>query len=237
MTKPLFTTILLLGGIAALSVSPSLAASKTYDRAAFTGVDIGSSLDARIEIGPIQSIRAETADQVNLDKLHVEVVNGRLRAFMERSVWDLVSFSDPHVAITIVTPSLDALSASAAAEVIASGMTGSKLTVEVSSSADIKVAHIDTQSIAISASSAGTLDLDGACVSGTVQISSGASISGAALECVDLNIEASSGASGVLFASGQVNAQVSSGANIQLAGHPDHVDDEVSSGADVDVLR
>lgn len=231
------TKILLLGGIAALLASPAVAASKTYDRAAFTGVDIGSSLDANIEIGAIQLIRAETADQTNIDKLRIEVVNGRLRAWMERSVWDLVSFSDPHVTITIVTPSLAALSASAASDVVASGMTGSKLTIDVSSAADIKVEHIDAQSIAINASSAGTLDLNGACVTGTVQISSGGSISGKALECVDLNIEASSGASGVLFASGQVNAQVSSGANIQLAGNPDHVDDEVSSGADVEVLR
>jgi hypothetical protein len=235
MNKSILSAVLL-GGMTLLTI-PAAAASKTYYRAAFTGVQIESSLNAKIEIGAVQSIRAETADVADLDKLQVEVVNGNLRAWVDRGLWDLVSFNDPRVTITIVTPSLTALSANATSKVVASAMIGDKVSIDVASSADIIVKRIKTRSLDLSASGAGTLDLSGICAIGKVQISSGASISGKALECVDLAVEASSGGSGVLFASGQVDAQVSSGANIQLAGHPDHVDDEVSSGADVTVLR
>lgn len=227
----------LLGGIVALHTLPAAAAARTYDSAPFTGVRIESSLNASIEIGAVQSIRAETADVADLDKLRFEVVDGHLRAWIDRDLWDLALFNNPRVTITIVTPSLIALSADAASNVVASAMTGDKVSIDVASGADITVRRIAARLADLSASSAGTLDLSGTCANGNVQISSGASISGKALECVDLAIEASSGGSGILFASGQVDAQVSGGANVQLAGHPDHVDDEVSSGADVTVLR
>jgi hypothetical protein len=219
----------------ATSAIPAFAASETYDREAFTKARIDTSIKAKIVVGPSQSISAEAADPATFEDLRIEVVNGKLHAWMEDDFWDFVTFRDRDVTLTITVPVLDAIAATSSADIAVSGATGA-LEVAASSSATIALTGVQLDKPRFDASSSADIDVDGSCTSATVSVSSSATISGDRFECVDLKVTASSSADARLFASGQVDAEVSSSANLVLLGDPDHVDDDVSSSGNVDVL-
>jgi hypothetical protein len=227
----------LVAGSLVISALPVAAATRTIAVPSFTGVAIDSSLVAKITVGGPQAITVEGAGDANLDKLRLEVTDGRLLAHIERDFWDYVTLNDPRITVSITVPALSEVKASAASDVDVSGLKGEELRLDASSAARLTVGGVDADKLHLSATSAGQLMLDGNCVVARVELSSGASIGGEGLECVDLDIDASSAGRAVLFATGQVNASASSGAEVRLAGHPNHVDDEENSGGNVELLN
>jgi hypothetical protein len=230
------TQIVLAAGVLALATFPALADSKTYDVAAFDRAEFSSSVSATIVIGPTQSVVAEAADPAVLEDLRVQVVAGRLNVWLESDFWDLFSFRSDDVHVSVTVPALTGIVANSSADVKASGIAGEAIDVEVSSSASVVLTDLAVKSARLEASSSGDLVLDGTCVTASVQVSSSATVAGDRFECVDLDIDASSSAKARLFATGQVNADVSSSAKVELFGKPAHVDDDVSSSGDVDVI-
>lgn len=227
----------LLAGTLVASALPAKAATKTIEVPSFIGITIESSLIAKVEVGGPQSIRVEGAGQDNIDKVRLEVINGHLRAYIERDVWDYVAFNDPRITLSITVPSLTYIEASAASDVTASGLDEDELHLAANSGSRLVVDAIKSRNAHLSATSGADLMLSGVCDTASVELSSGGVIGGEGFECIDINIEASSGGHALLFASGQVNANASSGAEVRLAGYPDHVDDEENSGGNVEVLR
>lgn len=231
----LLTTIAAAALCTGLLSTPILAESRSFELEPFTAASFESDVNATITVGTAQTISVDARSAADLEDLRIEVVNGKLHAWVESDFWDFVAFRDRHISITVTVPALDRLDASAGSAVEATGMSG-EIVIDASSGATIKLAAIDAQSARINASSGSQLRLDGQCLTANVQISSGASLAGKGFECGDIEVDASSGSNATLFATGHVQANASSGATVELAGHPAHVDDDVSSGGDVDTL-
>lgn len=224
-------------GLMALATGTAFAEIRAVDASPFTSASFDSQLIGSIVVGGPQSITIEADNSGDLDDVRFEVTNGLLRVWRTTDFGDVLALRGGDVKVTITVPSLEALSANAASRIEAHGMTGESVEISVSSSASLVARDITAHSMRVEASSAGMLVLAGTCETVHVEMSSAAQIAAGTLECVDISINGSSASRALLFASGNVTADVSSAAQIELAGHPRHVDDEVNSGADVNILE
>jgi hypothetical protein len=228
--------LILAGTIVAMNSTNALAASRTLELPAFTKASISSGIEAKFVVGATQSVMVGADNAADFDNVHITVVDGRLKASMDFDFWDFITFSRHTISLTVASPSLQSLNADSGARVDATGMAGDVM-IAASSGADLRVHNIAAGAATIDASSGSTIWLEGSCDTADVQNSSGALIGAARFECTDLDVQASSGSSALLHAKRQVNAFVSSGAKVSLGGNPEHVDDEVSSGGDVDIVK
>ena len=229
--KAVFAAVLLfasLGGVA-------LGASKTYELDAFTAVDISNGIEARIEVGPAQSVRAESAREADLEDLIVTVENGKLHARTDWDILDIFAFAQRRITLHVTVPALDAAEASSGADIEVKGMSGEKVELESSSGADIEAQDVAGRVIRINLSSGADISVDGACGSADMDISSGATLRAERLACADVAVNASSGATARIFASASLRANASSGAAIEVSGKPASVDKEESSGGEIEI--
>jgi hypothetical protein len=191
---------------------------------------------ADLVVGGPQSVVIEAAHGEDLDDVRYQVVNGKLDVWIERDFWDIVSFRDRQVTVTITTPSLDALEASAGSEVSAKGVAGETVRISASGTASIAVDEIVAGDIDVEVSSNSRVALSGTCEMIEADVSSTALVNARDLVCLTADIAASSASQSVFHVTGDVVADVSSAAQVVLVGDPDHVDDEESSAGEITVL-
>jgi hypothetical protein len=215
----------------------ALAETRTIDLGMFTSAAFESNLSAKIVVGGAQSVTIEGNNAADLDDVRFEIVNGKLRVWRDMDIWDYLALRGDDVMITITVPELDGIEASAASGVEAVGITGDALKVAVSSAAIVVIRDVDVSSADIQVSSAGQLLIAGKSKTAQIDTSSAGIIGARDFDVVDVDITASSASRTVMFASGLVTADASSAALIEIAGNPLHVDDEVNSGADVNILQ
>jgi hypothetical protein len=222
-------------GVMVLAATASQAESRTYDLDAFTAVDISSGINAEIAVGGAQTVRAESPYVEELDELIIEVRDGKLSARTDWSILDFFSFGERQITLFITVPALDSAEASAGADIEVSGMSGDAVRLNASSGADIDAKAAAGKSFRIDVSSGADITIDGACGIAEVDASSGATLRAEDLECADVDVNASSGATARIFAGTSVKANASSGADIEVHGRPAKVEEEESSGGDVDI--
>jgi hypothetical protein len=232
--------LLLSAAVAAiLSISTAgtaAAASKTFDVEAFTAVEIGSGLDAVVTVGGAQAIIAESPTQEELDELIIEVRDGKLKAWTDWDILDLFDWAgDRQTRITITVPALTEVAANSGADVDVSAIAGDSISLSASSGADLSVAGASGKSFDLNASSGADLRVEGTCESAKVDSSSGSDLRADRLLCQSVDANASSGASADVHATGTLTANVSSGATLNVYGKPATVDDNVSSGGDLEL--
>lgn len=222
-------------GLLLSTTGAALSASKTYEVGSFTAVEISSGIHATIEVGPAQSVRAESPRQRDLDDLVVEVRNGKLRAYSDWNLLDLFNFAGPRIDMVITVPALDDAEANSGADIALTGISGKTVALTSTSGAGIDATGVAGKTIRIEVTSGANIDVRGACGNADVEVTSGANLRADRLECADVDVNASSGASASVFASSSVKADASSGANIDVRGKPASVDIDESSGGDVDI--
>jgi hypothetical protein len=215
----------------------ALAETRTIDLGTFTSAAFESHLSAKIVVGGEQSVTIEGNNPADLDDIRFDIVNGNLRVWRDMDVWDYLAFRGDNVMITITVPQLNGIEASAASGVEAVGITGDDLKVAVSSASFVVIRDVEVSSADIQVASAGRLMITGTSQTAKIETSSAGMIGARGFEVVDIDITASSASQTVMFASGLVTADASSAAMIEIAGNPLHVDDEVNSGADVNILE
>lgn len=229
----------------ALVAIPALAETRTYELSDFDSISIATGIEAVVEVGDTQSVSVEIDDPDLFDKLEIDVRGTTLRASIELSFLDnLLSggllgaiFADrAGVKMHITVPELTGVEASSGAHVRVDEMQGDTVRLETSSGAVITAMNLNAESVRADASSGAKLTVDkGACQSVDAASSSGASVDLRGLECSDARARASSGASLRLFASDRIDADASSGASIRIAGDPDGVRVESSSGGSIKI--
>jgi hypothetical protein len=226
------------GAAAALLLTvPGLAlgADKTYDLPAFTSVDISSGINADIVVGGTQSVQATAKSPELLDEMKVEVSNGKLKAYVDWSIFDIFSMGEREIRLTITAPTLDTAEGSAGADVNVDGMTAQTVTLRSSSGADLNARHVAATNVDLDASSGADLSVDGSCDSLEANSSSGSDIKADDLICKDANLNSSSGSDLDAHASVSVKANASSGSGIAVHGNPPKVEEEESSGGDIEI--
>lgn len=217
-----------------LCAAPALAETRTIDLPAFTALDISSGIDAVVTVGGTQSITAEAKDSRLLDDLQLKVEGNTLKAYYDWSFFDIFSFGDrDQIKLTITVPALDKIEASAGSDVEATGVTGDALEFGSSSGADLTLRAVAGQSIDLNASSGAGLKIDGTCVDGKANASSGSDLDAEKLLCATMDANASSGSDLDVHASKSIKANASSGSDLTIYGNPAEVDQESSSGSDI----
>lgn len=235
-----FSTVAgLTAALLAMGPASALAASKTFDVEPFTAIEITSGLDAVVTVGGTLSVVAESPRQEELDELRIEVRNGRLRASTDGEDWGLLEFlfeaGNRETRITITVPELTAAEASAGSDVDVSGMSGDEVVLNASSGADLNVTAASGTRFELNASSGSDLTVEGTCKSADVNASSGSDLDAERLLCEDVAVNASSGSGARVHASASVDAEASSGASVSVSGKPAEVEQEASSGGDIDL--
>lgn len=217
-----------------LLAAPALAETRTVDLPAFTALDISSGIDAIVTVGSPQSITVEAKDKRLLDDLQLKVDGNTLKAYYDWSFFDIFTFGDrDQIKLTITVPALNKIEASAGSDVEATGVVGDALEFGSSSGADLILRAVDGKSIDLNASSGAGLKIDGSCIDGKANSSSGSDLDAEHLLCATMDANASSGSDLDVHASKSVKANASSGSDLTIYGNPAEVDQEASSGSDI----
>lgn len=221
---------------ALLLAAPAYAETRTIELPAFTAIDVSSGINATISVGGTQSIEAEAKDAKLLDELQVRVEDGVLKAYIDWNLFDLFSFGPAReINVRIVAPTVTSVEASAGADVDAAGVSGDSLEFNVSSGADLSLTGVAGKSVSLNASSGADLRVEGSCETGEIDASSGSDIRADELLCAIIDVNASSGSDIEVFAGKAVKANASSGSEIDVHGNPASVENEESSGGDINI--
>ena len=217
---------------------PALAETRSIELPAFTALDISSGIDAIVTVGSTQSITAEAKDKRLLDDLQLKVEGNTLKAYYDWSFFDIFSFGDrDQIKLTITVPALTKVEASAGSDVEATGVTGDALEFGSSSGADLTLRAVAGKAIDLNASSGAGLKIDGTCVDGKANSSSGSDLDAEHLLCATMDANASSGSDLDVHASKSIKANASSGSDLTVYGNPAEVDQEASSGSDIKIEK
>jgi len=162
-------------------------------------------------------------------------VRGRkLIADLDIGFLDSLLGKNRDVTVYITLPDLTEVEGNAGADVLVSGSYGPELFAAASSGASLLIDGLTSERVDLDASSGASLRVSGECVDLRVEASSGASINASKLTCEVVRTKTSSGASADVFASITIDADASSGSDIDVTGSPTRIEVDESSGGDVD---
>jgi hypothetical protein len=192
----------------AFIIAPAHAEKRTMNVGKFDKVMVAALVEVELRQGK-QEIVAEASDS-DFSGLKLEVRDGTLYVGRHNG-----KGADNDYRITITAPDFKAIAAAAASEITSR--------------------HLSLQSVDISVSSASEIELKGACRLLTVTVSSGAYFDGEELRCEDARAKASTGGHADLWASGQANAQASTGGTITFAGKPRSLSRKAALGGTITI--
>lgn len=227
--------ILAATAVTLLIASPALGETRTYDVAAFTGIEASSGIDVLFTTGSAQSVVVKN-DNGDFDEVKVAVKNGQLVLSRKQKNWFLGGWKKRQsYLVTVTAPALDSIDASSGADVSGSGLAGERVALSVSSGADITVEDITAGLVRLASSSGSDLSASGTCEKVVADSSSGSDIDARDLRCQSAEADASSGSDIAVFASQAFSAEASSGAAVDVYGNPAVSDINKSSGGSVSI--
>ena len=224
MIRTLTTASLVAIGLAGVAS----AETQSYDVGSFTKIDISGGLDLSFEEGPAGPILVEN-QKGDFSDIDVSVRGDTLVLKRKKNNWGWNNRRQQY-GITLSAPQIRAIEASSGSDVIGSGMTSQDIFIEVSSGADVTVTGIEGGTVSVETSSGSDANVSGTCVSVIAKSSSGSDIEARDLVCQEGEVRASSGSDISVHVTGSIEANVSSGADIDVYGGPTDVTTDKSSG-------
>jgi len=234
---------LLAAGMAGLALTGTASGQeKSFELTGFTGLDIATGIHAKVNQADDFSVRAHSRSADALEKLELSVRDGVLVARIESNFLDFILSGGlvgmllsggNAVSLDITLPALDSAIASSGADIELAAITTDSLALEASSGANIELTEGRLRLLTASASSGSDIAISGTADEIELDASSGADIDAEDLEALAGRLEASSGADISARLSDQVRARASSGGDINIEGDPGQRDVESSSGGDI----
>ncbi|MDR3475839.1 MAG: DUF2807 domain-containing protein [Devosia sp.] len=231
--------LLLAAASIGLALGPARAEQRSYELAGFDTVSVATGISAIVEIGGGQSVSAEAPNAAALDRLKVEVTNGRLELAIDGNFvnWFFNFGQRKPIVVHIATPSLKAAEASSGADLDITGIAAAGLSLTVSSGASVAATATGAERLAFDASTGGTIKAAGTCTHLIANASTGASLDARDLICADVNAQASAGGHADVHADKSINANASVGGGIRVFGNPTDVNSNSGTGGSVDFSR
>jgi hypothetical protein len=219
-----------------LATGPALAEQRSYDLASFDTVSVATGISAIVEIGGTQSVSAEAPNAAALDRLKVEVSNGRLELGIDGNFvnWFFNFGQRKPIVVHVAVPRLRAAEASSGADLDIAGIPPEGISIGVSSGASIAATATGAERMALDASSGGTIKAKGTCTHLVANASSGANLDARDLVCADVNAQASSGGHADVHADKSINANASIGGGIRIFGNPPDTNTNSGTGGTID---
>ena len=198
------------------------------DVGSFDEVQVSQAIDLYLKKGTKESVEVE-ARGVDYDEVLTEVRGSRLKVHLSGNRYRNIS-----VKVYVTYVELEGISASSASTVYGDGVIkASRLTIDVSSAADVEVSVDVSDIITISASSSGDVEVAGKAKYLEVEVSSAGGVDAYDLEAENVRVRASSGAGAKVNAKNEIDAHASSGASIRYIGSPAKSRTDSSSGGSV----
>jgi Putative auto-transporter adhesin, head GIN domain len=174
---------------------------------AFASVNLSGAYDVEIVAQQEQSLEIEGDDNL-LPLIKTEVKGGVLEIYTEKS------FSTKNkLRVRISVPQLEAIFASGASDIVASGVKTEDFNIDTSGAGSIKVTG-ETKTLGIEMSGAGNVDTRD-------------------LRAENVIVNSSGAASADVYASGELRINASGAGNVNYYGDPKNVSEEVSGAASV----
>jgi hypothetical protein len=194
----------------------------------FTGIKVSASIDVILEQADTQSVSV-TTDSNLLPIIDTKVENGIL------VVRPNASYSSTNgVKVTVKMPKIESLQASSSSSITTTNtLTGTKIKLDCSSSADI-IATLEVDDIQVEASSSSTVKLSGKALKMTCTASSSSDINAYKLMANDIVAHASSSATVNIHPILSLKAEASSSADINYEGTPKTVDKTKNSSGSIE---
>ncbi|MDH5366680.1 MAG: DUF2807 domain-containing protein [Cyclobacteriaceae bacterium] len=193
----------------------------------FDEVKVSQAINCFLKEGNTEKIRVEV-EGIDLDDVITEVSGGRLLIHLDRG-----NFRNVHVKVYVTYKSLEGISVSSAADVYSESVIKSETLDLSASSAGSMDLDIDVNELSISASSAADIELEGKANYLEAGASSAAEVDAYDVLSKKVRADASSGASIKVNATEEIMAEASSGASIRYKGNPSKSNTDSSSGGSV----
>lgn len=221
--------------VAALCLAGAATAeTRSYDVGSFTNIDISAGLDLDFTAGEAQSVMVEN-EKGDFSDIEVDVRGDTLVLKRKKNMNWGWNRKRARYSITVSAPQISGLEASSGSDVSGRNMTGSDILIDVSSGADVNVTGVDGGTVTIETSSGSDASVSGTCVTVRAESSSGSDIEARDLICQNGYADASSGSDIAIHASASVDAEASSGADVDVYGGPVDVSSDKSSGGSVSI--
>ncbi|NDI98298.1 DUF2807 domain-containing protein [Flavobacterium sp. LaA7.5] len=193
----------------------------------FTYIAAGNGLEVLLEQGNQTSVTVE-ADENLQQYIKTEVDDNELKIYTDANITNAKAKK-----ITVRMPEIKGISTSSSASVTNKTLIKAEnLNLSSSSGSNLNVT-IDTENVACESSSGSTITVRGNTTQLTTDSSSGSSLNAKGLTAKSVTAEASSGSNTSLNPQESLNADASSGANIQYITVPKQLNKETSSGGSI----
>ncbi len=196
----------------------------------FKGIKVSQGIDVYLRKGDKEEARIEIGQdsKLTLDDVLTDVSGTSLRVHLASGNWKRVN-----VKVYVTYVSLEKISASSAGNIFAEGVVKSEsLTISASSAGSVEIS-IDANRVTVDASSAGRIELEGKSKSLEVEASSAGDVDAYSLESEKVNAQASSAGSVKVTVSKEIEAHASSAGDVRYRGNPARTNTGSSSGGSV----
>jgi hypothetical protein len=225
----LFVPALLLSACAFAQVAGNgVSREETREVADFTGVEVGSGLNAKVTVGP-KSVRI-SGDENLVALITTEVQDNKLTVSLKKGT--RVKDSSK-VRITISSPEVTSVGASGGADVDADVSATSSFAAAASGGGELNVRNVDAKSLAVEASGGAEVTVKGRANTVAVEASGGSEVHARDLSLKTLAVEASGGSSVEANPTDSIAAEASGGSTVHVASSPSQRAVQASGGSEV----
>ena len=212
-------------GMATLSVAQQ---SETRNVGSFKGIKVSEGIDVYLKKGDKEALRIEGTG-IKTGDVITEVSGDYLKIHMKDGEYPNMRTVKAYVTYL----SIDKLSASSAANIFAEGTIKTRhLAVSASSAATIDI-EIDVEELEVGASSAADVELRGKAKNVEINVASAGEVDAYDLESEIVEVEVNSAGSAKVNATKEIDAQANSGGSIRYRGNPERSNTNSSSGGSV----
>lgn len=193
----------------------------------FKGVKVAEGIDVYLKKGDKEAVRVEVTG-IKPGDVITEVSGDYLKIHMQEG-----RYKDRTVKVYVTYVEVTKLSASSASNIFAEGIIKTKeLTLSASSAGTIDI-QIEVDELEASASSAADLELKGKARSVEIDASSAGEVDAYELAAEIVDVEVGSAGSAKVSATKEIRAEASSGGSIRYKGNPERSNTNSSSGGSV----
>lgn len=202
--------------------------SEVRSLSSFKSVKASQAIDVYLKKGDKESARVE-ATGVDLRDVATEVEGYSLRVRMkDNHTWRKIN-----VKVYVTYVSLEKIAVNSAASVFSEGpIKSNRMDISASSAGSVEV-NLECQSITVDTSSAGGVVIEGKTSRLELEASSAGTVDAYNLEAESVNAEVHSAGSAKISVSKELEASASSGGSIKYRGNPSRTNTHSSSGGSV----
>lgn len=212
-----------------LAVSVVTLAQKSEDRNvdSFNEVKVSQAINCYLKQGSTEKVRVEV-DGIDLEDVITEVSSGRLKIHLDKG-----NYRNAHVKVYVTFKKLEGIAVSSAADIYSESVIKSETLDLSASSAGSMELEVEANELSLTASSAADIEVKGTANRLNAEASSAAEIDAYDVQAKIVRADASSGAEIKLNVLEEIRADASSGASIRYKGNPSNSNTDSSSGGSV----